>query len=159
MLDKIIVLLLIGTSVFASDQKYPEKYYKEIASPFQVSQGSEVFSSLIACKEIEKNKNFHKNYIGCLKKKSDKDLPNSVIRSTALWFLRLKDYKEVAACDIETITDRPAAFPNSFGDDSNKEYRGSFSLCLDFVEGNRPKRAVIMFKQRGGKLYYNGAKY
>jgi len=150
--SKLFIIGLLSFSILGSPakKKYPEKYYRKIASTFEKNKGEEIFAKVMACKNIEKTQGYFLKVQDCVKKHTAPYVGQSELIHIIAWILRMENPSTPDKCDIETITNYP-----SVSEDPNND----IVLCVDFSEGNRPKRALIFFDQKGSHLYFKGARY
>jgi hypothetical protein len=156
-ISRIFIILCLCASTLAAGPtkklKYPKKYYRKIASVYDAKRGNEVFNKLMACKEIEKNDQYMAKFHKCVQDLTDPEVlernKRNIYRLKS-WVQIVENPSSLSACDIETITD----FPSVEQDPNN-----DIVLCMEVSMGSKQVKAVVLFNQRGNKLYFRGARY
>jgi len=150
------ILLLLGLVnvhlVQAKDKqvkKYPEKYYRKIASVYDAKEGQQVFEKIHKCTEVEKDKKFFYNVQECIRPFVAPYISQMGLIKVVAWLVRIESPSSPDKCDIDTLTDHPSV----------TEEGNDIVLCLDFAEAGRSKRAVLFFDKKGNKTFFRGGKY
>ncbi|OUR96353.1 hypothetical protein A9Q84_08335 [Halobacteriovorax marinus] len=136
--------LLSAEYTFADKVSYKKKVSRKVASVFQSRRGNKVFSKLMKCKNVEKNKEYFSKVTDCMSKYFQADMSQAMKVDLVIFILHGSKFSSLSKCDYEVLEDHPSVV----------DHENDFVLCSDYLKGKRERKrtAIFFFDQRGDKL-------